>query len=303
MPVSDHNQLAKTPDSKIEWPTLALFFLTYGGWLALTAYHAYLPPLLVVVVLTLLVTLHSSLQHEVIHGHPTPWEPVNIALAFPALGLAVAYQRYEILHLQHHRNWLLTDPNDDSESYFLPRKHWLKLSTILQRLLNFNNTLLGRLLVGPAIMIVRLVSREFAHCKKCSETSRAWLLHLLSAALILCWLVMVDFSLMLYLFAVAYPASSLLMLRAYGEHVPEEDVDLRSAIVKSNWLMRLLYLNNNYHRVHHDYPEAAWYELPELYRREYQLHTDHVYKGYRELFNLYGVRQRFPVAHPFLARD
>lgn len=268
----------------------------------MTAFHAYLPAIIVVVVLTLLVTLHSSLQHEVIHGHPTPWVSVNNALAFPALGLAVAYQRYEILHLQHHRNWLLTDPYDDSESYFIPHKNWLKLSKIVQRLLGFNNTLLGRMLIGPAIMIVRMARSEFAHCKSCSETRKAWLLHFLSAALVSCWLIMVDFSLLLYLFAVAYPAISLLMLRAYGEHLPEEDVNLRSAIIKSNKLMQLLYLNNNYHRVHHDHPETAWYKLPELYRREYQHHTDHVYKGYRELFSLYGLKQRFTVAHPFLSR-
>ena len=287
----------------IEWPTLILFVLTYAGWLCLTALHTQLPTVLVLALLVLLVTLHSSLQHEVIHGHPTPWSTFNNALAFPALGLAFAYPRYELLHLQHHRNWLITDPYDDSESFFVPRKRWLRFNELAQRILNFNNSLFGRLLIGPAIALLRTIHSEFALSKTCIDTRNSWLWHLLSSTLVIAWLVVVNFSVLLYLCAVAYPALSMLMLRSYSEHLPEENIEHRSAIIKTNWFMQLLYLNNNYHRVHHDYPEAAWYRLPELYRCEYQHHTNHVYNGYSELFKRYGFKQRYTVAHPFLGTD
>jgi len=294
---------AQSNKTVIEWPTLGLFVLTYCGWLALTALYTHLPILMVLTVLTLLVTLHSSLQHEVIHGHPTPWPLLNNAMAFPALSLAVPFSRYELLHLQHHRNWLLTDPYDDSESYFVPLNNWRRFNALVQGVLNFNNTLLGRLMIGPAIMLARMIRNEYASCKTSTETRKSWGVHILSSVLVIAWLVVNGFSVPLYVMFVAYPAISLLMLRAYGEHLPEEKIELRSAIIKSNWLMRLLYLNNNFHRVHHDHPEVAWYQLPELHRREYSHHTEHVYTGYGELFRRYGFRQRFSVEHPFLGRD
>lgn len=293
----------KSVEKPIEWPTVALFFLTYCGWFALTGFHTQLPIVIVIVMLVLLVTLHSSLQHEVIHGHPTRSATVNYMMAFPALGLAVAYPRYELLHLQHHRNWLLTDPYDDSESYFVAYKKWLGLNMVVQLLLKFNNTLFGRLTVGPAIMVMRMLRSELSLSIINKDIRRDWLIHSLSSVFVIVWLLWVEFSIFLYVALVAYPAISLLMLRAYSEHLPEENIEQRSAIIKSNRLMQLLYLNNNLHRVHHDYPEVAWYKLPELYRREYQQHTIHVYKGYTELFKRYGFKQRFRVEHPFLARD
>lgn len=294
------NKIIKT---RIEWPTLMLFVLTYGGWLLVSALHTQLPTTLTVVLLVFFVTLHSSLQHEVIHGHPTPWPMLNNAFAFPALGLAYAFRRYELLHLQHHRNWLITDPLEDSESYFFPRAHWLSFSSLVKRLLNFNNSLVGRLLIGPAIMLVRMLPSEYALAKTCTDTRNSWLWHLLSVALVVIWLVAVEFSILLYVIAVAYPALSVLMLRSYSEHLPEENIEYRSAIIKTNWFMQLLYLNNNYHRVHHDHPEVVWYHLPKLYRSQYQNHTIHVYNGYSELFKLYGFKQRYAVEHPFLGKD
>ncbi len=286
-----------------EWPTVILFLIVYTLWVALTLFHNLIPVSLVLVMLTLLVALHSSLQHEVIHGHPTRWPLLNTIMAFPALGLAVPYERYELLHLQHHRNWLLTDPYEDSESYFVPRKNWLAFNRLTKALLEFNNTLLGRLLIGPVIMLVRQLVAEYEPIKTNPEVRKSWCFHLFSAALVIAWLVSVGFPVWMYLLLVAYPAISLLMLRAFSEHLPEEDIDSRSAIIKSNWFMQLLYLNNNYHRVHHDHPELAWYRLPEMYRARYKEQTDHVYEGYIDLFKRYGFRKRFNVEHPFLARD
>ena len=64
----------------IEWPTLGLLVLCYGLWALATTWVAawFLP---VGIALTMVaVALHSSLSHEVIHGHPFGSERVNAAL-------------------------------------------------------------------------------------------------------------------------------------------------------------------------------------------------------------------------------
>src|SRR5262245_25603177 len=60
-----------------DWPTLALIA---GFWIALLAIalgHAHLPTAVVVIGLAVLGGLYMSLQHEVIHGHPTPSANLN----------------------------------------------------------------------------------------------------------------------------------------------------------------------------------------------------------------------------------
>lgn len=93
----------------VQWRTLLLFAFVYISWIGLTLasqqYSAwFVTPLLLV------LALHSSLQHEVIHGHSTPGHIVNSSMASPAPGLFLPFERFEYLHLQHHRDWLLTNP-------------------------------------------------------------------------------------------------------------------------------------------------------------------------------------------------
>lgn len=297
--------MSATPIQKaiaIEWPTMLVMLFTYSSWLSLTLWHAAIPTVILVIALSLLVALHSSLQHEVIHGHPTRWQAINTAMAFPALGLSVPYQRYEILHLQHHRNWLITDPYDDSESYFLARAQWGRCNKIIKVILKVNNTLLGRLIIGPLIMLVRMLIAEVRESKHSAHVRSGWAWHAAGVMLVLAWLWLVGFPIMLYV-CIAYIGTALLMLRSYGEHLPEHNTEHRSAIIKSNVFMQLLYLNNNFHRVHHDHPEVPWYKLPSLYRAQYQQHTVHVYTGYACLFKRFAFKQRYSVEHPFLAKD
>ncbi|HEY1890443.1 MAG TPA: hypothetical protein VGG63_08550, partial [Steroidobacteraceae bacterium] len=65
----------------VELPTLLLLFIVYGGWLAVTARYSHWSLWIVAPLLTLLITLHSSLQHEIVHGHPTRWKRLNRQLA------------------------------------------------------------------------------------------------------------------------------------------------------------------------------------------------------------------------------
>ena len=61
--------------SAIEWPTFALIVCCTGLWVMGTTYASefWLP--LGFIVTTLMIALHSSLSHEVLHGHPfkTQW--------------------------------------------------------------------------------------------------------------------------------------------------------------------------------------------------------------------------------------
>lgn len=295
--------MSNSKTHSIEWLTLAVFFIVYVGWLALLIGHEYVNTIILIISLSFLVALHSSLQHEVIHDHPTSSSLLNSMLAFPALGLIVPFRRYKILHLKHHRNWLLTDPFEDSESFFVTRKSWLHCNPLIKKILKFNNTMLGRLLIGVLIMITRILINEYRYGRKDRNVQIAWILHAIGVSLVICILWFAEFSILFYILCVTLPANTLLILRSYGEHLPEENIEHRSAIIKSNWIMQLLYLNNNFHRVHHDHPNIAWYNLPSIYRQHYLQHNIHVYKGYFVLFKRFALKRRFPVEHPFLSKD
>jgi hypothetical protein len=54
----------------IEWPTWAMLATCYTIWLASIAWHDVLGAWWMLPA-AVMVTLHSSLQHEALHGHPT----------------------------------------------------------------------------------------------------------------------------------------------------------------------------------------------------------------------------------------
>ena len=76
----------------------------------------------------LAIAQYSSLQHEVLHGHPFRNQTLTEALVFPGLTLFVPYLRFKDLHLQHHFDPTLTDPYDDPESNYQDPAVWARLS-------------------------------------------------------------------------------------------------------------------------------------------------------------------------------
>ena len=54
---------------RTEWPTLAVLAGAYALWAVATIWVA--PLWLAIVLAGLAAALHSSLTHEVLHGHPT----------------------------------------------------------------------------------------------------------------------------------------------------------------------------------------------------------------------------------------
>jgi len=96
--------------SRIEWPTLAMLALCYGAWASAGVFLFPSSPVSALLIMAVCVALHSSLQHEIMHGHPTRNAMVNEMLVFLPLGLAYPYRRYKVTHMQHHNDERLTDP-------------------------------------------------------------------------------------------------------------------------------------------------------------------------------------------------
>ena len=69
------------PMARSEWPTWLLIAAIYGAWLALILLSPSLGLLLSAPLLALVSAWHLSLQHELIHGHPTRSTRLNHLLA------------------------------------------------------------------------------------------------------------------------------------------------------------------------------------------------------------------------------
>jgi len=291
----------------VEWPTLGVAAAIYGGFGLLTWYHAVLPWWLLLPLGGYVVAWHGSLQHEVAHGHPTPWTLVNEALVLPSLWLWLPFRRYRDIHLVHHRDENLTDPLDDPESWYVSAATWARMGRLGRTFRRALNTVAGRLLLGPAYCVWCLPRAELRLLRAGTPgQARAWLPHLGGCLLVGGWVVGIcGMSPLTYLLAFAYPGLALTLLRSFLEHRAVLPVPARSVLVEAGPLMALLYLNNNLHALHHAEPGTAWYRLPARYRvrRDELLRNNggYLYRGYGEIVASYLLRPKEPAADP-LAR-
>lgn len=288
----------------VEWPTVALAVVIYGGFLAVTWFWQVLPIWVVIPVGAWLVAWHSSLQHEAMHGHPTLVRWINSAVAWPPLSLWLPYPVYRISHLRHHRDEHLTDPLEDPESAYFTQAMWAELSWPVRALMRFNMTLVGRLTIGPAIMIGFFLADEGKRVVANEPGRRAiWAWHVLGVAGVLVWVVGVcAMPLWLYLLGFVYAGTALTRLRSFAEHRFAERHEERTAIVENGGLLGLLYLNNNLHVLHHVRPAVAWYRLPALYRASRDdlvaRNGGLVYNGYRDIVRRFLVTEHDDPLHP-----
>mgnify|MGYP002280753417 CR=1 FL=1 len=288
--------------SRIEWLTLWLILGCYAGWaLALFGLSTVSGPL-AVVALAVVIAFHSSLSHEAIHGHPFPSERLNAVLMAPALALIVPYARFRDTHLAHHRDEHLTDPYDDPESNYLDPARWAGLSQPVQVLLRANNTLVGRLLLGPVIGTLFWLRGDVAAIRAGDGVVIAgWLAHFPALALVLGVVWLSPLSLGAYALA-AYLGLSLLKIRTFLEHRAHEKARARTVIIEDRGPLALLFLNNNLHVVHHMHPKVPWHSLPALYHanRDHYLRRNegYRYRSYAEVFRLHFLRSKDPVPHP-----
>ncbi|MFA3917666.1 fatty acid desaturase [Ruegeria hyattellae] len=288
--------------SKPEWGTFGLIVICYLFWAITIFWLSALSIPVAIIAAGGLVAFHASLTHEVLHGHPFRKQWINEALMALPLNLCIPYNRFRDLHLAHHRDANLTDPYDDPESNYLDPVRWSKMSRVLKVLYSFNNTLLGRILVGPAIgQAVFVVDEGRAALRGDREVWRAWMQHLPGVAVILWLVILSPMPVWAYLIS-AYLGLSLLKIRTFLEHRAHEKARGRTVIIEDRGVLAFLFLNNNLHVVHHMNPKAAWYQLPALYRdgrSRYQTSNDaYVYRSYGEVFRRYFLRAKDPVPHP-----
>ena len=252
----------------VEWPSVLLCAGLYGGFLALTWFHEAVPTFVVAVLGALLITWHSSMQHEFIHGHPTRSRKLNRLLGCMPLSLWLPFESYRLSHLVHHRDEALTDPFDDPESYYWAAEDWAALGPLGRSIVKAHTTLAGRLVIGPAWNIGRYLFREVEGLRAGDRVRRRiWAWHTLGVAAVLFWVMFVcRMNLAFYLFAMVYPGTAILLLRSFAEHRAQTEVFERTAIVEKSWFFGLLFLFNNLHAAHHDRPLIAWYELPGWYK-------------------------------------
>jgi fatty acid desaturase len=289
-----------------EWPTWLLIVVIHGGWLATLAHWRQLGGAVATLLMIWWCAWYMSMQHELIHGHPTRWPLVNRLFGYLPLAAWFPFRLYRDSHLRHHNDFHLTLPALDTESYYVSPVVWAGMSKPLRQLYWFNKTFIGRMLIGPAITISRAWSDTVRRPLR-GDWSRAgmWLRHFcMLAALLWCVARYFDVSPWCYLLAIAYPAQSLNMVRSYYEHRPAEHYKQRIVLNEAGPLLRLLFLNNNLHLVHHDLPSLPWYLLPRAYRGRraaYNARSGGFHlQGYAPLMRRHAWRPIDPPVHPHM---
>lgn len=292
---------------RVEWPTLGLVVACYALWIVATTTAAawWLPCGMVLAALA--TALHSSLTHEVIHGHPFHTARLNAALVWPPLTLAIPFERFRDTHLAHHLDSVLTDPYDDPESNYLDPGTWEGLPGWVRAVLNFNNTLAGRLLIGALVGQVAFMLGDWRLARAGDwRVVRGWLMHLPGLAVVVAWIVLVS-DMPLWAYAIsAYAALSILKIRTFLEHQAHERARGRTVIIEDRGPLAFMFLNNNLHVVHHMHPKVPWYRLPELYfgnREKYLTRNNgYMYRSYADVFRRYLFARKDPVPHPLWRR-
>ena len=289
--------------AKIEWPTIGLILVVYLVIGALVWFHGIIPWWLILPIGAYAACLQSSLQHEVLHGHPTRNRLVNEALVFVVPHLWLPYGRYRDTHLAHHNDANLTCPVLDPESYYILPDSWAAMPGFKRLLYTFNNTLLGRMLIGPAVGIVQFWSNEILQMLRGRrDIVKCWSLFVLSIIIVFSYVMWAGMPIWQYILLIAYPGVSLALVRSYCEHQAAEDVGSRTIVVEASWFWSLLFLNNNLHIAHHDRPAMPWYQLPAFYRVErtrfLAQNKNYVIMGYSEIFRRYFFTAKEPLAYP-----
>jgi fatty acid desaturase len=301
-----------SPRPLVELPTLLLIVADYAGWLAITFAYTRWPLFLVAPIATVLVTLHSSLQHEIVHCHPTRWPGINRLFALAPLSLWLPYERYHHAHRVHHIDARLTDPLDDPESYYWRPEDWARLGRASRYFHQVQQTLAGRVLIGSFWRIGMFLRDEvlaLLHREKRTlvrnqqNVGLVWLEHLAWCVPVIAWLKLVcGMPLWVYFLAVVVPANGLLLIRAFAEHRARAGVRERVAVVEGSWLLGPLFLFNNLHSLHHESPKIPWYQ----YNAHYREHRERliaengglVYRTYFDVARRFLFRRHDVLPHP-----
>ena len=302
------HQLARGWLWRSELPTWLLMILIYSGWFASVIYWQTLGITFSTLLLILFTTWYLSLQHELIHGHPTRHPRLNQLFGTLPLAVWYPYGLYRDSHLAHHRNHTLTEPDEDPETYYVSPQRWERLKPWQQQIIHLRNTFPGRLLLGPLLDITATVKTlMLAFIQRNRAAMVMWLIHLTLLSALFYWMAQQAFSPLWFVLTVSYPALMLTKVRSFYEHRAEEAPLARSVNNEAALFWRLLFLNLNYHSVHHDLPGLPWYGLRKvylLYRDGYH-QRNHGFRvaGYGEWLMRYWRKSVAVNAHPSWHKD
>jgi fatty acid desaturase len=183
---------------------------------------------------------------------------------------------------------------------------WARMGPFQRRVLMFNQTMAGRLLIGPMLRLWTLARKESRRVGQGDYSHLPhWAVHVVALGVLFGFISGIcGFPWWQYCLLVAYPGLSLGLLRAFTEHRAAEDSQERTASVESNVLFGLMYLYNNLHVAHHLKPAMPWYEIPRFYRANRQQllanNGNFVYPGYALLAGRYFLTPVFSPVHPTL---
>ncbi|WP_248739168.1 fatty acid desaturase [Pseudomonas sp. MWU12-2029] len=292
--------------ARTDWPTWLLLIGVYAGWFAIVLGSGWLGVWWSTLLLIPLLVLWLSVQHELLHGHPTRWILVNKVLGYAPFAVWYPYTLYRDSHLQHHRDEDLTIPGVDPESRYLSAERWQGRSLFERSLHWLNKTVLGRFILGAPLALLALAGEELQRLK--NGERQAWLMWLTHGALTVLMLVFIACYSVLpvwhYLLLISIPALSIAMVRSYYEHRPHTQPEQRTVLNEAGWPWRWLFLNLNFHLVHHDLPKLAWYDLPKAYRMRREQWIERsggfLVQGYGQLWRRHGIKPIDSPQHPFI---
>jgi fatty acid desaturase len=297
--------LGRTLTARTEWPTWLLLIGVYAGWFAVILGSHWLGLWLSTALLIPLVALWMSLQHELLHGHPTRFNALNKVLGYAPFAVWYPYTLYRNCHLVHHNDEDLTVPGVDPESRYLKQQQW-DASSLFERTLHWlTKTVVGRFLLGSPLALWKLARNEFRRLRQGQR--QAWLMWLSHGTVTVLMLAFIaQYSVLPvwhYVALVSVPALSVAAIRSYYEHRPHPQPEQRTVLNEAAWPWTWLFLNNNLHLVHHDLPKLPWYLLPTVYRARREQWVARsggfLVQGYGQLIGRHGLKAIDSPRHPF----
>lgn len=289
--------------SRREWRTVLIAVAVYGGWTAVVLSYGSIPKWSTVALLAWFGAWHLSLQHEVVHGHPSRYVWLNDLIGSIPLTLWIPYFSFKREHLSHHAA-PLTIPHVDSESFYVSADKWNSAGPLKRAIYQANRTLMFRLLVWSIISTLTFIAVNVREAILGHNNSRkAVTLHLIGAIAVIAFVNAAGMPVWLYALGVIYGGRILNMVRPFAEHEWLDGTELRTAMVQAGPVMSLLMLNNNLHVAHHDDPGVPWYDVPELARRTDAFgraeRSGLLYRGgYLEIARRFAVRPFSQPNHP-----
>ncbi|MFJ3428237.1 MULTISPECIES: fatty acid desaturase [Pseudomonas] len=301
----DIQALSLTFTGRTQWPTWFLLLAVPAAWFALLLGSPLLGAGWTIVLLIPVVVLWMSVQHELLHGHPTRFNGLNKVLGYAPFALWYPYTLYRDSHLQHHRDHDLTLPGIDPESRYMTQAHWQGSSKLLRGLLWLNKTVPGRLLVGPPLALYGMAQEELRRLRRGDRQAWCmWLTHGFFTLLMFAFIAYCsELAVWQYVFLVTVPVLSVGMVRSFYEHRPAVRPEQRTVLNEAGWPWTWLFLNLNLHLVHHDLPSLPWFYLPRVYRARraqwQQRSGGFLVQGYGELIRRHAVQAIDSPQHPF----